>query len=77
MYVAANYGIEEAKQVLLFLMVVGSTIFTIPHDLFQLDKHTDKSYNELVKKLKTLQPDEAREWFSLPPCFFPTETSCE
>ena len=38
MYIAANYGIEEAKKVLLFLTVVGSTIFTIPHDLFQPDK---------------------------------------
>ena len=33
-------------------MVVSSTVFTIPHNLFQPNKHTDKSYDELVKKLK-------------------------
>lgn len=51
MYVTAN-GIKDEKKVPLFLTVVGSAVFTLLHDLFQPDKHTDKSYDELVEKLR-------------------------
>ena len=51
MFTAAN-AIPNARKVPLFLTVIGPTIFSLLHDMFQPDDHTIKSYDELVTKLK-------------------------
>ena len=43
MYVAAN-SVADDKKAPLFLTVVGSTVFSLLHDLFQPEKLTGKTY---------------------------------
>ena len=50
MYVAAN-GVPNDKKAPLFLTVVGSTVFSLLHDLFQPEKLAGKTYKELTDKL--------------------------
>ena len=64
MFVAAN-AITNARKVSLFLTVIGPTIFSLLHDLFQLGDHTTKLYGELVTKLKEHWP-QISECASLP-----------
>ena len=52
MYIKAN-SIAEHKKVMLFLTIIGTTMYSLLNDLFAPDSPTEKTYAELTRKLKT------------------------
>lgn len=49
---AATNSVKEAKRVPMFLIMIGGKMYALLHNLFSLENRKDKSYAEIVAKLK-------------------------